>query len=118
MGLLLLVVSVVLRRRGVHTRGLFLAGLLAVTLSLVSAGACGWLVLRTAQVSGREEARHDRVERRFDRAFDAAGRAPPPSPSTAPLGDSEQGARGGDAGAGVGADFPPDVRPRRERNSQ
>jgi hypothetical protein len=100
----LVVVSVVLQRRGYRVRGPLAAGLVAVASSLGFAGACGWLFLRTAEVTGREEARQDRVERRFDRAFEAAAEAPPPvSASSTPAGAKHR-ASGDDAGVDAGAD--------------
>ncbi|MBM4282485.1 MAG: cytochrome d ubiquinol oxidase subunit II [Deltaproteobacteria bacterium] len=96
LGMALIVVALLLERRGIRARGPLVAGIVAVASSLAFAGACGFLVLRTAEVTGREEARQDRVERRFDRAFDAAGRAPPSG--------TGQRAPGGDAGAYPGTD--------------
>jgi hypothetical protein len=98
LGVGLIVVALVLERRGLRARGPLVAGIVAVVSSLGFAGACGMLVLRTAAVSGREEARQDRVERRFDRAFDAATAAPARDPD-------EHRDAGDDGEANVGADF-------------
>jgi hypothetical protein len=111
----LIAVSLILERRGLRARGPLVAGIVAVASSLAFAGACGWLVFRTAEVTGRDEARQDRVERRFDRAFDAAGGAPTssrssrsssPPASRAPPTGAEHSPAGDDAGAVGGADSP------------
>jgi hypothetical protein len=107
----LVVVSVLLERRGVRARGPLIAGIVAMVSSLAFAGACGFLFLRTAEVTGREEAHQDRVERRFDRAFDAAGDAPL---------RTDAGHRDGedDGVPEVGADFPDAVSQGRRRKSE
>jgi hypothetical protein len=89
----LVVVSAVLQARGFDARRPMAAGIVALVINLSSAGACGWLVLRTAEVTGREAVRQNTVERRFDRAFDNAT-APPENTSTST----------GDAGIPVDAD--------------
>ena len=91
----LIVVAAVLQSRGFDARRPLAAGIVALSLNAVSAGACSWLVLRTAEVTGREAVRQDKVEDRFDKAFDNA---------TAPLEDTNTS--GGDAGAPVDAHSP------------
>jgi hypothetical protein len=107
LGVGLIVASLLLERRGARARGPLIAGIVAVASSLISAGACGWLVFRTAEVSGREEARQERVERRFDRAFEAAGGAPASSSPRDAVAEPRRGsahpAAGDDAGVGAGA---------------
>lgn len=76
LGGLLIVVCVILWRRGLDARRPLAAGIVAVSISVVSAGACGVLFLRPAEVVGGEARRQGRIERRFDRAFDAAADAP------------------------------------------
>jgi hypothetical protein len=95
----LIVVSLLLERRGFRARGPLVAGVVAVVLSAVSATAFSWFVLRPAEVTGREEVRQGRVERGFDRAFEEAGRAPAPVSASAP----QQVAPAGDVDAGPGA---------------
>jgi hypothetical protein len=108
LGVGLIVVSLVLERRGLRARGPLAAGIAAVASSLLFAGACGWLVLRTAEVTGREEARQDRVERKFDRAFDAAGGAPASSSASTSSAarETEHPRSGDDASADAGAESP------------
>ena len=89
----LVVVSAVLQARGFDARRPMAAGIAALAINASSAGACGWLVLRTAEVTGREAVRQNNVELRFDRAFDSA---------TAPPEDTITSA--GDAGVTVDAD--------------
>jgi hypothetical protein len=91
----LIVVAGILQSRGFDARRPLAAGIVALSLNAVSAGACSWLVLRTAEVTGREAVRQDKVEDRFDKAFDNAT-APPEDTNTS----------GGDAGVPVDAHSP------------
>jgi hypothetical protein len=103
----LIVAAVLLERRGIRARGALAAGIVAVGLSLASAGACGFLFLRTAEVTGSEERRQERVEQRFDQAFDAARSAPG---AGSDVGDDADTVPGADssaaAGPGVGVASP------------
>ncbi|MDP2341736.1 MAG: hypothetical protein Q8O67_12325 [Deltaproteobacteria bacterium] len=76
LGVFLIVACIVLTRRGYRARAPLAAGVVAVVVGAASAGACGWFVLRTVEVTGGEEVRQDRVEDRFERAFEDSERAP------------------------------------------
>jgi hypothetical protein len=83
-------VALLMRFRGFNATRPLIAGIVAVSGNLVSAGACSYLFLRTAEVTGREAVRQDRVEDRFDEAFDDAEDAPQPNEdSSAPQGGAE-----------------------------
>lgn len=97
LGVFLIIAGALLERRKLRARGPIAAGIVALVLSAVSAGACGWFVLRPAEVKGREERRQDRVEDRFDEAFKNSDRPP-----TRDGGD--QHGFGVDAGGRVDAD--------------
>ena len=96
----LIVVAAIFQKRGFDARGHLAAGIVALSLGLVSAGACGWLFLRPAEVTGREAVRQDRVESRFDRFFNNATEAPADT-------TTDGGTKAGDAGVAVDADSPP-----------
>jgi hypothetical protein len=98
LGIGLIVVGVVFQRRGFAARRYIAFGVVAVVLGVASAGACGWFVLRPAEVTGREERRQDRVEARFDSAFDSA--------ANAPGAETDAGRTTDDAGPAVDADSP------------
>jgi uncharacterized protein (TIGR03382 family) len=83
LALVLLVTSLILRRRGYNVRRPLAAALSAV--------ACEELFLRTAEVTGADERRQDRVEDAFDRAFEEKAAPPPP----------RRGRDRSDAGAGT-----------------
>ncbi len=100
LGVGLIVVAAVFQKRGFDARGHLAAGIVAVALGVASAGACGWLFLRPAEVTGKEAVRQNRVEARFDRFFDNASDAPPET-------DADGGMKTGDAGVAVDADSPP-----------
>ena len=76
LGVVLIGTAIILERRGYRARGPLAAGVIAVVVGATSAGACGWFFLRTAEVTGKEEIRQDRVEDRFDKAFETSERAP------------------------------------------
>lgn len=76
LGVFLIITSFLLTRQGYRARGPLLAGIISVGLGCASAGACAWFVLRTAEVTGTEEAHQDRVEDRFDRAFSGSKSEP------------------------------------------
>ncbi len=99
----LIVVAAVFQKRGFDARGHLAAGIVSLCIGLASAGACGWLFLRPAEVTGREAVRQERVENRFDRFFDRATDAPPDDgmPTT------DGGSKAGDAGVAVDADSRP-----------
>ncbi|HEY1100878.1 MAG TPA: hypothetical protein VGF99_18205 [Myxococcota bacterium] len=107
LGIGLIVVAAVMQHRGFSARGPLAAGIIAVTIGLASAGACGWLVLRPAEVKGREAVRQERVENRFDRFFSNATDAPPDATSATVDG----GVPAGDAGVPVDADSAPTTMP-------
>lgn len=98
LGVGLIVVGVVFQRRGFAARRYIVAGAVAVALGVASAGACGWFVLRPAEVTGREERRQDRIEHRFDSAFDSA--------ADVPGAKADAGHTTDDAGPAVDADSP------------
>ncbi len=77
----LVVVALVLRWQGFDARRPLAVGIVALALNAVSAGACSWLVLRTAEVGGGEATRHDSIEHDFDRVFEDATK-PPSRPET------------------------------------
>ncbi len=96
----LVVVSLVLRWRGFDARRPCVAGIVALVLNAVSAGACSWLVLRTAEVGGSEAARQETIERDFDRVFEDATK--PPARDGLPVRDD--GTAQDDAGPSIDAD--------------
>jgi hypothetical protein len=96
----LVIVAGLLQWRGLDARRPMAAGIVAVCLNALSAGACSWLVLRTAEVTGIEAIRQEGVEQDFDRAFDEATK-PPSREGTAVRDDAMTG---GDAGPAVDAD--------------
>jgi hypothetical protein len=98
LGIGLIGVGVVFQRRGFAARRYIAVGVTAVVLGVASAGACGWFVLRPAEVTGREERRQDRVESKFDSAFDNA--------ANAPGAEADVGHTTDDAGPAVDADSP------------
>jgi hypothetical protein len=98
LGVGLIVVGVVFQRRGFAARRYIAVGVIAVVLGVASAGACGWFVLRPAEVTGGEERRQDRVEARFNSAFDNA--------ANAPGAEADVGHTTDDAGPAVDADSP------------
>ena len=98
----LIVVAGLLQWQGFDARRPMAAGVVAVCLNAVSAGACSWLVLRTAEVTGREAIRQQGVEQDFDRVFDEATRPPSRSGTTV----RDEVTVGGDAGPAVDADSP------------
>lgn len=73
----LIAVALVMRFRGFNATRPLVAGVVAVCGNMISAGACSYLFLRPAEVSGHEATRQDRVEDRFDRAFDRATEVTP-----------------------------------------
>jgi hypothetical protein len=95
----LVIVAGLLQWRGFDARRPMAAGIVAICLNGLSAGACSWLVLRTAEVTGIEAIRQEGVEQDFDRVFDEATK--PPSRGTAVRDDATTG---GDAGPAVDAD--------------
>ncbi len=97
----LVVVALVLRWRGFDARRPLAVGIIALVLNAVSAGACSWLVLRTAEVGGSEAARQETIERDFDRVFEDATKAPS---GREPPGRDDVRAQD-DAGPGADADF-------------
>lgn len=111
LGVVLIGIAIILERRGYRARGPLAAGVVSVVVGATSAGACGWFVLRTAEVTGKEEIRQDRVEDRFDQAFENSERAPQKEERN----DGGQPPR--DAGPGLDADSrlsaPPDHEERR-----
>jgi len=100
LGVGLIIVAAIFQRRGFDARGHLAAGIVAVTLGVVSAGACGWLFLRPAEVTGKEATRQNRVEAKFDRFFNNATEAPPDTAT-------DGGVNAGDAGVGADAHSPP-----------
>lgn len=105
----LVIVSALLQWRGFDARRPLAAGIVAVCLNVLSAGACSWLVLRTAEVTGIEAIRQEGVEQDFDRVFDEATK-PPSRAETVPVRDAAP--TGGDGGPAVDADS---GAPRKER---
>ena len=99
LGIGLIVVAAVFQRRGFDARGHLAAGIVAVTMGFASAGACGWLFLRPAAVTGTEAVRQNRVEARFDRFFDTATDAPADT-------GADAGVNARDAGVDAVADSP------------
>jgi hypothetical protein len=104
LGVFLIVVCAVLMKRGYRARAPLAAGIVAVVVGAASAGACGWFVLRTVEVTGGEEVRQDRVEDRFERAFEDSVRAPNKSNET---GIKQDSATTRDGGAAPDAQSPP-----------
>lgn len=96
LGVILIGIAIILERRGYRARGPLAAGVVSVVVGATSAGACGWFVLRTAEVTGREEVRQDRVEDRFDKAFEKSERPP-----------TKLGQEARDGGVAPDADSPP-----------
>jgi len=97
----LIIVAGLLRWQGFDARRPMAAGIVAVCLNALSAGACSWLVLRTAEVTGIEAIRQEGVEQDFDRVFDEATKPPSRTTGTAVRDDATTG---GDAGPAVDAD--------------
>ena len=104
LGIGLIVVAAIFQKRGFDARGHLAAGIVAVTLGVASAGACGWLFLRPAEVTGSEAVRQNRVEARFDRFFDNATDAPAGT-------GADAGVNARDAGVSAVADSPPTTPP-------
>lgn len=96
----LVIVAGLLQWQGLDARRPLAAGVVAICLNALSAGACSWLVLRTAEVTGIEAIRQQGVEQDFDRVFDDATK-PPARPGTTVRDDATTG---GDAGPAVDAD--------------
>ncbi len=126
LGGFLIVAALVLNRRGFRARGPLIAGIVSVVVGCGSAGACGWFVLRTAEVTGRDELRQDRVEDLFDRAFEESEEAPsgrsphPPRPPASSPGrpansPSDPPAATRDEGVAPDAHSPPTRGPAEER---
>jgi hypothetical protein len=101
LGVILLAISLVLRRRGYDVRRPIAAAISAFVISALSAGACQLFFLRPAEVSGADERRQDRVEERFERAFETSEAPPPPRRSRE---ERPADASTLDAGAGFGDD--------------
>lgn len=99
----LVIVASLLQWRGLDARRPLAAGIIALCLNGLSAGACSWLVLRTAEVTGFEAVRQEAVEDRFDQVFKDATRAPTGGPAGVTV---DGGVTGGDAGPVVDADSP------------
>ncbi len=72
----LVVVALVLRWQGFDARRPLAVGIVALALNALSAGACAWLVLRTAEVGGGEATRHETIDQDFDRVFEDATKPP------------------------------------------
>ena len=104
LGVVLIGTAIILERRGFRARGPLAAGIVAVVVGGTSAGACGWFVLRTAEVTGKEEVRQDRVEDRFERAFENSERAPSKDGASS---GTTAGTRARDGGTAPDADSPP-----------
>jgi len=102
LGVFLIVTALILQHRGYRARGPLVAGIFAVVIGGVSAGACGFFVLRTAEVSGKEERRQDRIEDRFDKAFEKSEQAPQKDSSP----EADGGTLTVDAGTPLDADSP------------
>ncbi len=109
LGVVLIIASVVLRRQGYRAGGPLAAGVIAVVVGATSAGACGWFVLRTAEVTGKEELRQDRVGDRFEEAFENSERGPS-SDGGVQLRDRRDG------GAALDADSPVPAPPPHEES--
>lgn len=106
----LVIVAALLHWRGLDARRPLAAGIVALCLNGLSAGACSWLVLRTAEVTGVEAVRQEVVEDRFDEVFKEATRPPTREGTRADV-------SGGDAGPAVDADSaaPPPTAPEEPR---
>ncbi len=96
----LIVVALVLRWQGFDARRPLAVGIVALALNALSAGACSWLVLRTAEVGGGEATRHKTINQDFDRVFEDATK--PPARGGTPARDD--GTAQDDAGPSIDAD--------------